>query len=156
MRHRTTIVCLALASILGLASQGCGADPLGPETDALSRARARWAAAGIDSYVFDFQRLCFCGGDVIRPVLIDVLDGEVSSATFLDTGEPVTDPAAGLPTIEDLFEEIQSAIDRNAHSVVARYDPDLGYPSEVSIDFLENAIDEEMAFSVSSLSPSGP
>ncbi len=42
-------------------------------------------------------------------------------------------------------------MDRKAFSVVAEYDPNSGYPTSVAIDFIQNAIDDEMAFAVSSL-----
>jgi hypothetical protein len=40
---------------------GCR-DPLGPDQDELADAAARWEEAEIRDYVFEFQRLCFCGG----------------------------------------------------------------------------------------------
>ncbi len=137
------IVCL------GLALAGC-TDVLGPEDDPLTAARARWSAADADAYVFEFRRSCFCVPDFIRQVRIEVLAGTVNSAVYLDTGDAVPPPLDSVPTIEDLFDEIRAAIDGNAFSVVADYDDNLGYPRSVAIDFIENAIDDEMAFDVSS------
>jgi hypothetical protein len=87
-------------------------------------------------------------------VRIEVRDGVVSAATYVDDGSPVGEEyRTDLPTIEDLFEEIQDAIDREAHSLSASYDADRGYPTAVAIDYIENAVDEEMAFNVYSLEP---
>ena len=135
--------CLALAAI------GC-ADALGPEQEELAEARDRWAETRVDSYRFDFQRICFCPPDFVRPVRIEVLAGTVTSAVYVDTGEPISGLLSSVPTIEDLFDEIQDAMDRDPFSLMADCHVDIGYSTSVSIDFNEQTIDEEMAFSVSS------
>jgi hypothetical protein len=137
-----------LISIVGIAAIGCS-DPLGPREDRLAEARVAWALAGPAGYEFVFQRLCFCGPDTVRPVRIEVRFGEVTAVTVVETGEALTDLGA-YPTIEDLFAEIEDAIEQDAFSLDAQYHGDLGYPVEVSIDYLENAVDEEMVFRVSS------
>ncbi len=141
--RRLGVACLVLVAI------GCS-EALGPEEDDLVAARARWVAAGAADYLFEFQRSCFCGPDFLRAVRIEVLAGTVSSATYVDTGTPITEPLSSVPTIEALFDEIDEAIDGGAFSLTAEYDPGLGYPISVSIDFIENAIDDEMAFAVGS------
>ena len=133
---------------------GCR-EPLGPEQDDLAEAMARWEVAGPQDYVYEFQRLCFCGGDTIRRVRIVVRSGSVTAATYVDDGAPVSADLDDLPTIETLFEEIQDAIDREAHLLTASYHTALGYPTAVSIDYIENAVDEEMAFNVYSLESPG-
>jgi hypothetical protein len=133
---------------------GCS-EPLGPEQDDLAEAMSRWEDAGLQDYVFEFQRLCFCGGDTIRRVRIVVRSGAVTAATYVDDGPPVSGGLEDFPTIDALFEEIQDAIDREAHELTASYHPALGYPTAVSIDYIENAVDEEMAFNVYSLASPG-
>jgi hypothetical protein len=143
------------ASALVFLTAACS-EPLGPQQDELTEAVARWEEAGLQDYVFEFQRLCFCGGDTIRRVRIEVRNGSVSAATYVDDGSPVREEyRTDLPTIEDLFEEIQDAIDREAHSLAASYHADRGYPTSVAIDYIENAVDEEMAFNVYSLEALG-
>ena len=127
---------------------GCSTTPLEPQQNEWAAARARWEAADISSYTFEFRRLCFCGTDVTGRMRIEVEDGSVLMAVYVDTGEPVSSPAVTPPTIDDLFAEIGDAIDRDAFSLIAEYDPELGYPIDVSIDYLEFAVDEEMAFQV--------
>ena len=68
---------------------------------------------------------------------------------YVDTGEPATAPLITIPTIDALFDEIQDAINREAHLVIAEYDSQLGFPKSVSIDYIREAADDEMAFSVS-------
>ena len=142
-------------ALLALAHTGC-TEVVGPEQDELAVARARWAATNADDYSFEFQRTCFCAPDFVRPIRIEVVDGIVSSAVYVDTEEPIPTPLTSVPTIDDLFDEIQDAIDGMAFSVIADYDEELGYPISVSIDHIELAIDDEMAFAVSSFQLGGP
>jgi hypothetical protein len=133
--------------LLALTPVGCS-DGTGLDRDPLAEARARWAQTNTANYVFELRRSCFCFPDFVRPVRIEVLDGVVNSAVYVDTEEAL--PIASVPTIDDLFDEIGEALEGTAFSVVADYDPDLGYPTSVSIDFIEFAIDDETAFTVSS------
>ena len=142
-------------ALLALTHMGC-TDVLGPEQDALAAARARWTLTNAADYVFEFQRSCFCPPDFVRPVRIEIRDGLVSSAVYVDTEEPIPPPLTSVPTIDDLFDEIQAAMDGMAFSIMADYDADMGYPTNVSIDHIENAIDDEMAFTVSSFQLGGP
>jgi len=100
------------------------------------------------AYRFQFRRHCFCGPDVVRLLRIQVLDDEVVAVHDVETGEPVTQPIASFPTIDDLFAEIEDAIQRKAFRIQATYDDERGYPIDVSIDYIEYAVDEEMAFQV--------
>ena len=145
---------LATAS-LALTAVGC-TDALGLEQDALATARARWALTDADNYRFKFRRSCFCAPDFVRPVRIEILDGIVSSAVYVDTEEPISLPLTSVATIDDLFDEIQDAMDGMAFSVIADYDADMGYPTSVSIDHIEYAIDDEVALTVSSFQLGGP
>ncbi len=132
---------------LTVAATACS-DALGPHEDDLVAARASWAEADADDYRFEFQRFCFCDPNSVRLTRIEVSGGTVSSAIYLDVGEPVTG-LSSLPTIESLFDEIEAAIDGEAYLLMADYNPAMGYPTDVPIDFIENAIDDEMSFSVS-------
>ncbi len=140
--------CLVIA-LLAVTPLGCS-DGTGLEQDPLEAARARWAETNAADYIFEFRRSCFCPPDFVRSVRIEVLDGVVSSAVYVDTEEAIPLPLTSVPTIDDLFDEIGDALEGAAFSVIADYDADMGYPTSVSIDFIENAIDDEMAFTVSS------
>ncbi len=99
------------------------------------------------------QRLCFCGGGT-APAEVVVRNGQRVSVTIVETGEPVPAQFASLYlTVDELFDFVEDAIDRKAHRIDVEYDPDLGVPIEISIDYEENVIDEEMAFRASSFTP---
>lgn len=137
------------AALVVVALVGACSDPLDAERDAFRVARSRWERASVEDYAFDYQHFCFCGPDELRQVRIMVYADEVSSATYVDTGEPTQRPPGDLPTVDDLFEVIGGAIRRDAFSLTATYDEELGYPTGASIDYRENVADEEMGFVVS-------
>lgn len=136
------------AAVLIGGAVGCS-NPLGPEQSELDQARERWELVGSQFYGFRFQRGCFCPPEIVRPVRIEVRDGLVISAVDPDTNEPIDPPLNGFPTIEDLFDEIQDAIDQDAARIDATYDESFGYPVQVFIDWIQNAIDDEMSFQLS-------
>ena len=137
------------AVVLALALGACG-NPFsssGPEED-LEVARRAWSRQGITSYRFTVNVLCFC---IERgPFAVVVEQGRVVSVTDAE-GAPRT-PNEFVPlTVEALFAKVEDAIDRDAHDLEVRYDPRLGYPLEIAIDFVELAIDDEVTYVASDL-----
>lgn len=140
MRSPARLAALLCAAV----AAGCGLlDPDGGERAALDDARARWASSGMTAYRTEETRVCFCAEEARGPVTIRVSGGAVQR-TYAD-GRAVAASAAPLfPTVAELFEEIESALDEGAHQVDARYDPVTGAPLEVYIDRDERVIDEEV------------
>lgn len=93
------------------------------------------------AYRTEETRVCFCGEESSGPVKIRVSANGVQR-TYAD-GRAVAASAEPLfPTVAELFEVIESALDEDAHLVDARYDPVTGAPLEVYIDRDERVIDE--------------
>lgn len=135
------------ALLAAAAVAACGTGVLQPQREALDAARSRWTAADLASYTFVVQRLCFCIDEYVRPMRIEVVDGTVVSAVYVDDGSVVPEEIEA-PTVAGLFEEIEGAIEQEAHSIEATYHAELGYPLDVSIDFIEHAVDEELGFRI--------
>ena len=127
-------------------------DPL----DELDRAYDRWATRGYDSYSYEVVRSCYCGLPGIgRVVVVVVHDGLPVAAWTADTGEPFGPSEAVLfPTIDDLFDIAEDAI-RHADRFMIEYNDDLGYPVVLDIDYIENAIDDELYVGSSRVEPIG-
>lgn len=113
-----------------------------------------WNSQGIDDYSFTLQRNCFCRGDALRPINIQVRDGKVTSATFADTGKPVP-PELDFNklTINDLFKEIGQAIKGKAAQVDVSYDKTYGFPTSIYIDQSRQIADEEVGYTISNFRP---
>jgi len=134
-----------LAALLVLVLSGCGSQLLGPgEQRELEAAQARWEAAALPSYAFDYRRICFCvdGGRLVR---ITVQAGEVSSVTAADTQGPLADPSAGSwPTVAQLFTRLEGHAEggsRDGWTLDVEYDATLGYPTEIKLVAPENIAD---------------
>ena len=126
---------------------------MGAERDELEEGLRRWEEAAIESYAFRYQLVCFCGGPGVRPVEIEVRDGRVSAVSFPDGNPPDPFPLDDYPTIPQLFETIEESLAREPFFVRAEYDAVLGYPRDFFADFVENAVDEELGFTVADLLP---
>ncbi len=115
--------------------------------------RALWDAAAVHDYSMTFQRLClFCNVEFLIPVRITVRGDTIHEVTDLDTGEPVEEPAEGaFLTVDEVFDVIQDALDRNAAEIDVRYNSTLGYPTDVVIDFSRSMFDDDTEFQISDL-----
>ena len=143
---------IVLAAALPLAGCGNPSSPSGPEGD-LEEARRTWSGQGIDSYTFEVSQLCFCVAESRGTFAVTVVRGNVVSVTDAETGAPRT-PGPFVPlTVEALFAKVEDALDRDAARIDVRYDPRLGYPQEIAIDFIALAIDDEVTYTASDLAP---
>jgi hypothetical protein len=131
---------------------------LGPRSntlmrDQLERGEAVWQERGITSYTMIVERGSpFQEG--YRRVLIEVVDGAIQAGTYLDDETPV--PAAELArhqTVPQLFALIRDALDRRAPGMFVRYEPTLGHPDVIQIDYDPTRTDDDIFISVSELTP---
>ena len=144
------------ASSLGvvLLLAGCGL-LTGPEDD-LQDARDRWAAAGLASYYFQYTQSCFCGGLANQNLMIQVTAGQVTDAWTLEDVLPVApELLSTLPTVPDLFEIADRAV-REAYRRRLSYHEFYGYPTTMDIDWIKNAVDDEVVYHSSCLRQTSP
>ena len=102
----------------------------------LQKHRAAWLSRGIDDYRFQLQINCFCGGEITRPVVVEVRGGAIAMVEDLATGRSVADVSA-YPTITKLFD---AAIDERTRggSVSVAYDRTLGIPVRLELGTIAN------------------
>jgi hypothetical protein len=70
-----------------------------------------------------------------------------------EKGEPAPAFAEYVRDIEGLFDLIREAIERKAHKVDVSYDRVYGYPTSIDLDYLFNAVDDELQVTVSGFQP---
>jgi hypothetical protein len=134
-----------LTAALSLAA--CSDSSFGPELRELDQNRAKWEAAAPASYVYAVERLCFCG--YFGAARVTVENGVAVSAVWVDPeGQPVEPTTDLFPSVDGLFDILEDAFARNAHSVEVTYDPVTGAPTEFQIDYIEHAIDEELGMRI--------
>jgi hypothetical protein len=130
-----------------------GCDIFGPdneeELEELRANRAKWEQIAPASYSYVLQRSCFCGTEMSAPVRITVVNGVRQSAVYVESGAPMrSDWLHFFPTMEGLFDMLEEEI-READEIEITYDAARGNPTLVSVDAMENAIDDEYGLTIS-------
>jgi len=151
IRHRRTYLVVALIATATVACResgvpsGLGALQITAATDTvpgtgqlneLQQKRAAWVARGINDYRVQLSITCFCGGDIRRPVLVEVRGGVVTKVWDLETAKLRAD-IAPYPSITKLFDE---AIEQRSGggNVSVSYDRELGIPARIEIGTIAN------------------
>ena len=113
----------------------------------LSQARQKWSTSQILNYTMNERISCFCGGlldwnvFVEKGIKVKVVYDE--SQAYGQTYESVFDNAK---TVEDTFDFIESLLVKDLASLIIDYDDVYGFPKLISIDYVENIADDEIAY----------
>lgn len=153
LHARPAAVSVLVAALLG---QACGGGPFGPGDPVreLEEARRLWALRGPAEYAFTYELTCFCGGPGNPPARITVSDGEVTGAFLPSRDRQVPeDELAEYPTVPELFDDVEDWLARDPVRARTEFDPDLGHPVDVFVDFRERVADEELGFRIRDLAP---
>jgi hypothetical protein len=144
--HMKKIMLLLLVTML----VGCS---IGSQSE-LSRNQAKWEAAGITNYRYSLYIGCFCVFRDRMPVTVEVKDGKMASMSYQD-GTPLSDEDRQIDffqkfsTIDGIFIDLKSGQAAKADEVKVSYDPTYGFPSQVEVDQIKNAMDDEFSVRVS-------
>lgn len=107
----------------------------------------KWNTTGPRSYQMVLTRSCACPGPEI--VLVVVQNRTVTSRTFVGGGEAVPPSRAeDFPDVPGLFALVKRAMDQEAYSYNATYDPTYGYPYSVYVDFVGSSLDDNVSYAV--------
>jgi hypothetical protein len=124
----------------------------------LSQARLRWEGKNVASYSYILELQCACApASQLRPVLVTVENGAVTALQYYHQNPAQRTPApvevfGPYDTVEELFDIIDDAIDRDADALQVGYDPEYGFPTIASIDY-ESGGSEQILFVVSDFEP---
>jgi len=145
-------------ALLALVAAGCGSvtgsGALEPDQVQLNLNRSLWRRAALSSYRYHYRRSCFCLPAATEPVLIRVERGAVAEVVYARTGNPVEpERLPDYPTVDRLFELVQDALDRRADRLTVSYEPGLGYPRRIDIDYDRGIADEELIVETADLKP---
>ena len=109
----------------------------------LVAARARWQAADVGAYSFDYRIGCECPGGHWA---VNVATGAGAGTTPLD-GSPAL--ADGYPrTIDGMFATAERTI-RRGGTISASYDAVDGHPTTLTVDPLRQTVDDEVSYTIS-------
>ena len=121
-----------------------------------------WQKQNIENYSFEFSKLCYCGG-LFNPSTIVVKADTIHAVLDPETGEPLRDPQTdelvlqkypeSFLTIDELFGVIENTREK-ADELDVEYNQQLGYPEFIAIDYMKEAIDDEVSYKVDNFEPS--
>jgi hypothetical protein len=104
------------------------------------------------SYSYDYRNVRFAVGPVVEPVRIRVRNSVIVSVVSISTGRDAPPDAWRFyETVEGVFRALEDAYARNAAQVQVEYHPQLGYPTDVYIDYDQRLADEEAGYVVANL-----
>lgn len=114
----------------------------------LAAGRAKWRAAALSNYEYGYRKFCECHPDSPPETVVTVRAGQVVGVRHRPVGftNEVQAEQRNLQfywTVDGLFELVDAALARGAN-VRASYDPKLGYPTQVYIDYDANFIGDEL------------
>lgn len=113
--------------------------------------KAKWEALNATKYEFDYNASCFCAGLDYFPAKLVVENNVITGFLDIDTGLPKTHPSGTLvsdslpslsKTIDDLFDVVEDAR-KDAAELNVTFDNDNGFPTDIDIDWIRNAVDDE-------------
>jgi hypothetical protein len=127
-RRRRTRPTAAITALLLLA--GCQRTGTASPEVSLTTAIQSWQAAGLSNYTYIGRVSCFCIPDYTRPSRVTVRGGRVVAVVDVETGAPR--PLETRQTIDSLFAFVQRESDRQPARLRVVFDPQLGYPREIT------------------------
>jgi hypothetical protein len=131
-----------------VSGSACGAQNKIEES--LNRHRQQWAGQEIGSYRYQLRVNCFCPPEVTEPVIVEVRNGATISVSYAATGRLAESRYfEKYDTVDELFIVIDDALGRKADEISVTYDEKLGFPTRIYIDFVKQAVDDEIAYDVS-------
>ena len=104
------------------------------ERFAFQQNQNKWTSQNISTYSFDVEAICFC--PYREPIHVEVRNGA-----------PTTKNEIEINSVNDLFQIVHDA-NETADAVSAAYDAQYGFPSYIAIDYIRQAVDDEVSYRV--------
>lgn len=117
----------------------------------------KWKSQNIDHYRYTIAVSCFCPFAFVE-VTYEVQNGEVVNQSIQTSPEnPVDEEQVNefyqpYNTIEKVFDYVDEAV-RDADDITIEYNSTYGFPTDVSIDWIELAADDEIYLTLSNFEP---
>jgi len=140
------IILLALTLILAACSAGASGE--------LDQNIQKWEQANVSHYRYTLFISCFCAFMNDMPLTMEVKDEQVVSITradgsLVDPADPSQETYTRYSTIDRIFSELQADLNGGADEVIATYDATYGHPVTIAIDYIKEAIDDELSLEIS-------
>ncbi len=121
------------------------------DRDALNQNQARWEQQHLSDYQYQLRVSCFC--PYYGTVTVTVRADTISSVEAPEVEPPVLPQDLNFfKTIDGLFEVVDEAIEE-ADQFSVQYDPQMGHPTKIDIDYLIDAVDDEVVYTAANVQP---
>lgn len=110
--------------------------------------RQLWKKQNIRNYRYQLSRSCFCAPKASGPIVVKVRKGKKTSITDAAGQSVDQEIFKQYDTIPKLFNVIEDAIAKKASNLTVQYDPKLGYPTQINIDYNSQMADEEIYLTI--------
>jgi hypothetical protein len=145
MRCRLSPLSVLVIALVAMAP-GCRSTTA-PERE-MERNRELWQSQNATNYDVTMATSCFCPQEATQPLRVQVRNNVVVAANSVATGAAVDLNYAR--TIDQIFDTIEGTLSQGK-VMLAVYDAEFGYPRQLNLDRITNAIDDEVAFELSAL-----
>lgn len=111
----------------------------------------KWQSKRIGHYQVQIQRSCYCVPDATKPIVVEVLGGNVLQMRYADGSTLSSTNAAyfaNISSIEQLFTLIANGIRAGYTRVEVTYDPVYGFPQQITIDRDRMIADDEAYYTL--------
>jgi hypothetical protein len=138
--------------LIALVLTACAAGVASGSQTEIGQNKEKWQNANISHYRYNLFMSCFCVFNEDMPLIIEVQDGEVVSMEFQSGKEidsSLLETFDKYATIDRFLAELEADINGAADTVTATYDETHGFPTEVTIDFVQEAADDELYLTLS-------
>ena len=114
--------------------------------------RELWKDANITDYTLNQSKGCFCPGPFEWQVFVknSTKDSVVFDEIWLEQGITYEDVFNEARTIEEIFDYIEKVINDKPDELNTKYDETYGFPTSIGIDYIEEAVDDEIGYSYTS------
>lgn len=117
----------------------------------------RWKQAALSSYEYGYRKYCECHPDSPPETVVTVRDDKVVGVRHRPVGYDHEVPAEEKNlkyywTVDGLFDLLRAAFERGAN-VRVTYDPKLGFPTSIDIDYDANFIGDEVDLKITGVTP---
>jgi hypothetical protein len=149
-------LAVLVSPLVLLAAAGCSSDEASPAGEAppsqmtLAEAQSAWEARGPTTYRMTL--VSTCGNRAGLGTYAVKVTPDETTATGVDRWSLGTD----VQTVPDLFAFIAEVTDGGAEVVDTTYNPSLGYPEKVSVDYTVDSTDDEECYTVKDFRPAKP
>jgi Family of unknown function (DUF6174) len=125
---------------------------LGALTSSTLEGRTLWASKNLSNYGYTLERSCFCPTEITKPMRLEVRNGGLSGIKYLDSGADVpTNFRPATFNIDAFFDLIDATQNRGGRVENLKFDPTFGYPTQMNLDPIPSAVDDETAYKLTDL-----